>query len=610
MKLNNEIITRYFKVNNTLDILINWIIHGEKIKQILAFDIFSNFETKLNEINEYRKKNNKPLVDISNEKTRLKNQIEEKLKNEYSYNVKKSSRQNAKQWLVSSYCALGNCEECFNLVEEILNQNQDHELKFWALLSYFKTCNSTEKCHQLISDSINDQKTRWLSEIWLSENNDQKKEEIIKVLQEKQNPYLMFALAHYPKKYFIENIIDLLEKFVKKCDKEFWGDKEFWYHYNLIKSTQNLKYLIDSSEANFDIICLSLLKYLNCLRRVDSGPWLQVKLKVIKIIKLYSDSIQNLTISNLDNLLLSSNFHIITNAFKVLEKSSGLEVAIKSIITRFNTLYQDSLNREEKFIIISNALKWLNRSDERIITELENVMNSCSSSEQEIARRIIMEIGGQFAMKKLGTREQLKNKYFDLMNGAQEKINDLFDKSMKEAKRGFNIAMTMDVMIFLIGFTLMAVSGFMAILNNDADKWVGIGASGGTGILSVLFSMFYSKPRERVKENINHLMNLKIIFLAYLRELNQMDQAFSQKMIESDTISESELTYFKNNISKSMLNAVSTLNKIKNNTINLVTSKSNETTPLLDNVDGNIINMISNEQYGSPQFNSDSVSEV
>ena len=51
MKLNNEIISRYFKVNNTLDILINWIIHGEKIKQILAFDIFSNFEKKLNEIN-------------------------------------------------------------------------------------------------------------------------------------------------------------------------------------------------------------------------------------------------------------------------------------------------------------------------------------------------------------------------------------------------------------------------------------------------------------------------------------------------------------------------------------------------------------------------------
>ena len=600
MLLSNEIIDKYFYLNNTMEILIQWIIKGDKSKQELAYHIICNFKEKIKKINTRRKKmsntKNANLVNYENEKENLKNMIEDKLRNDFSFKIKNVSKQNAKHWLVGSYCAIGSCTECFNLVNEILIQNEDLELKFWALLSYFKSCDSEENCIKLIDESINDKKTYWLSQIWLSEKNEEIKNKIINSLKNTQNSNLMIALAHYPKKYFIHNIIELLEKFVKNCQNEFWEDKEYWYHYNLIKSTQKLKFMIDSNEADFDVICISLLKYLNCLQHIESGPWLEVKLKVIKIIKIYSDDIQNLTISNLDNLLLSSNFHIVTNAFKVLEKSSGLKFAIKSIISSFNTIYQDSLNKEEKFIIISNAFKWLNRSDNRILQELENVMNSCNISEQEIARRLMMEIGGQIAMKKIGAREQLKKEYFNLMNEAQLSINIMFDKNMKEAKRGFNIAMTMDIMVFLIGFLLMSVSGFMAILNNDTDNWIGIGASGGTGIITVLFSMFYSKPRQQVKENVNHLMYIKIIFLAYLRELNQMDQAFSQKMIESDEIKETELTYFKNNISQTMINAVVTLNKIKNNTIDtLITNNTNENTPLLNNNHSKIIDIINND---------------
>jgi hypothetical protein len=600
MLLCNDIIDKYFYLNNTMEILIRWIINGDKSKQELAYHIFCNFEEKIEEINLRRKNisNNKKvnIVYFNEERNNLKNLIEEKLRNDFSFKIKNVSKQNAKYWLVGCYCAISNCNECFDLVNEILEQNIDQEIKFWALLSYFKSCDSEENCIKLINDSINDKKTYWLSQIWLSDKNEEIKDKIITTLKEKQNPNLMIALAYYPKKYFIHNIIELLEKFVKNCQSEFWEDKEYWYHYNLIKSTQKLKFIIDSNEADFDVICLSLLKYLNCLNHIESGPWLEVKLKVIKIIKIYSDDIKNLTISNLDNLLLSSNFHIVTNAFKVLEKSSGLKFAIKSIISSFNTIYQDSLNKEEKFIIISNAFKWLNRSDNRILQELENVMNSCNISEQEIARRLMMEIGGQIAMKKIGAREQLKKEYFNLMNEAQVSINNMFDKSMKEAKRGFNIAMTMDVMIFLIGFVLMSVSGFMAILNNDTDNWIGIGAAGGTGVVTVLFSMFYSKPRQQVKENVNHLMYIKIIFLAYLRQLNQMDQAFSQKMIESDEIKETELTYFKNNIEKTMTNTVITLNKIKNNTLDsLITNNSNENQPLLNNNDFTQIDMINNE---------------
>ena len=36
--------------------------------------------------------------------------------------------------------------------------------------------------------------------------------------------------------------------------------------------------------------------------------------------------------------------------------------------------------------------------------------------------------------------------------------------------------------------------------------------------------------REKVKSSVTHLMYLKIIFLGYLRELNQIDQCFREKI--------------------------------------------------------------------------------
>ena len=324
-------------------------------------------------------------------------------------------------------------------------------------------------------------------------------------------------------------------------------------------------------------MCISLLKYVNSLNHVsDHGPWVSVKNKVLSVLEKYTNDIKNLSINNLNNLLNKPNYETILKSFKILETSIGLDSALKSIIKNFNTTYQSYINKDEYWIMTSNALKWLNRKDNRILNKLEDVMNSCSSEEQEMARKLLVEIGGKSAMRRLGTREQLKKKYYETMDTAQNKVNEMFENTMKDAKKGFTVAMTMDCMIFLIGFLLMAVSGFMAVFNNDADNWVGIGASGGTGVMSILFSMFYSKPRQQVKDNVNHMMNLKIIFLAYLRELNQLDQSFSQKMIESDVLTEKDITFFKSKLKESMSEAVNILQLIrKNNEI------QSEQTPLI-----------------------------
>ena len=118
-----------------------------------------------------------------------------------------------------------------------------------------------------------------------------------------------------------------------------------------------------------------------------------------------------------------------------------------------------------------------------------------------------------------------------MTTNAQEKVESMFHKSIKDAKKAFKISLGMNIIVFLVGIVLITVSGIMAISNDDQDNWAGVGVTSGTGFLSVMYSLFINKPSRKIRKNTNHLMRLKVIFLGCLRELTQMEQSFSKTLI-------------------------------------------------------------------------------
>ncbi len=79
-----------------------------------------------------------------------------------------------------------------------------------------------------------------------------------------------------------------------------------------------------------------------------------------------------------------------------------------------------------------------------------------------------------------------------------------------------------------------------------------------------MYSLFISKPRKQVilllspfslvslplyqslhqvKAAIDHMTYIKIIFLGYLRSLNQLDQAYSRMLLEENEFSVEKLRY-------------------------------------------------------------------
>ena len=91
---------------------------------------------------------------------------------------------------------------------------------------------------------------------------------------------------------------------------------------------------------------------------------------------------------------------------------------------------------------------------------------------------------------------------------------------MREAQNGFQLAVIMDVVIFALGVLLVVGSaGYALYLEGDLSSWAGVGVAGGVGVLGIIYGTLIANPRRQVRESVDHLMRLKITFLAVLAAL-------------------------------------------------------------------------------------------
>jgi hypothetical protein len=69
-----------------------------------------------------------------------------------------------------------------------------------------------------------------------------------------------------------------------------------------------------------------------------------------------------------------------------------------------------------------------------------------------------------------------------------------------------------------------------------------------------------AKPRQKVQEAVDHLMYLKVVFLAYLRQLHQVDQAYTRHLLEDEkSMAPEDVDKFSGMVEKTMKNAVQQL---------------------------------------------------
>lgn len=197
------------------------------------------------------------------------------------------------------------------------------------------------------------------------------------------------------------------------------------------------------------------------------------------------------------------------------------------------------------------ALRWMGR--DTMAEELESLMISGPAEQQDTARRLLSEIGGAAAFQKLQARKTAIHQYVSELEKAEEKIRDLFEKAIAEAQRGFKGAVLMDFIVFFLGVALVLGSAVSALVEGSFETWAGVG---GTGVLGILYSTLIGRPRQKIQEAVDHLMHLKIIFLGYLRQLHQADQAYTRRLLEADILSIQDVSHFSQVVERTMERAV------------------------------------------------------
>ncbi len=272
-----------------------------------------------------------------------------------------------------------------------------------------------------------------------------------------------------------------------------------------------------------------------CIIKMRGSPW--------------KDSMRTSAITSLGNLKVESSAPLIieeladNNPAVVREAARSIEKVLGLRLTAIRVVEAASKSDAAGMDTYALALRWLNR--EAVAEELETLMTSGTGKQQEVARTLMSELGGTVAFEKLRARTDAVKQYTAIFKETEDKIRELFEASVHEAQSGFQVAVIMDVIVFGVGILLLLSSaGYILFTTGDLTNWVGIGVSGGLGVLGVVYGVLISNPRRQVRESVNHLMLVKIMFLAYLRRLHQADQAYTRRLLDDEPMTVEQVKPF------------------------------------------------------------------
>ena len=242
---------------------------------------------------------------------------------------------------------------------------------------------------------------------------------------------------------------------------------------------------------------------------------------------------------------------IVSAASRSLQSVLGVRIATARILEAALEVDNDAQAR------LAGALRYMDR--DAVVKELESTMLTGTEAQQAAARNLMSEVGGAEAFQRLKARSNAVAQYVDALKDAEDKIRTLFQDSIVEARQGFRIASLMDIVVFGVGILLVVWSAVAVLASGQAlDTWA-VGVSGGTGVLAVLYSLLIANPRKQVRDNVDHLMNLKVIFLAYLRQLHQADQAYTRRLLDDRDFPASEAAGYTDLVGRTMMTALAQL---------------------------------------------------
>jgi HEAT repeat protein len=179
---------------------------------------------------------------------------------------------------------------------------------------------------------------------------------------------------------------------------------------------------------------------------------------------------------------------------------------------------------------------------ERAARSLSRALLSPEPKIAERAARLLEDLGGQEAARMLqAQRNQALKTYTELLKQTDDDVMKQFTDLMRQAKIGFRMSMVMHGIVFAIGIIVLGASLFLVFKAglDTAQRW--IGAGGGASALATLLITFYRNPLRNVSASVTNLMKVDVLFLGYVRQLNQIDATFKHLFLGGNGFGANEM---------------------------------------------------------------------
>lgn len=215
-----------------------------------------------------------------------------------------------------------------------------------------------------------------------------------------------------------------------------------------------------------------------------------------------------------------------------LDAANALKIMIgaeKSI----QLLLPSALEREKNTALLVDALRHID--PDLAAKAIRDALSNPDTKVSTRANQLLTELGGQAAAQILmGERAKALDRYTDILSDADKDVRDHFKDLMWQAKFAFWLSLVMHAVVFVIGVWILIASLSLALNRglNTVSTWIGIGGAGASALV-ILLSTFYRSPLQNVRGSLNALMQVDVVFLGYVRQINQIDATFKHMFLDA-----------------------------------------------------------------------------
>lgn len=210
---------------------------------------------------------------------------------------------------------------------------------------------------------------------------------------------------------------------------------------------------------------------------------------------------------------------------KILGTREAVQVLIDEVVENSEANSKDISPPRQ----IISALNQIDVDDKHTINILREKVLSLDPDVSKRAANVLASLGGEKALRTMMAHRRITTlkDYTEILNKADRQIMGQFDDLIGQAKFAFNVSMGMHIVIFVVGIIILGLSFQMAMADPQGFR-IAFVATGIFTSLALLLTMFYKDPLKNIGHSVHNLVKVNIVFLGYVRQINQIDASFKQ----------------------------------------------------------------------------------